>query len=518
MTVVAIDFGTSNTVVSIWDPVTQTPQTLQFEQISRQFALHLGAAVVPTLVFVQAPNQILIGEEIRSKRLGLVQPERLFQAFKRDLVADFVPPARYLDGTTYDPDVIATRFLQGVIQALHQAAWVPTRLIMTVPVGAYEAYVNWLRQTALELNLPPLQILDESTAAALGYAVQHPGAIVLVLDFGGGTLDLSLVKTVATTPSEDLKAEVIAKSDAYVGGIDIDAWIVDHFLKQLNTSRAELGETGWQTLLDRAEQLKIKLSSTEVASEAWFNDLTVTAHELTLSRQDLDEILEAQHMLDQVRDALDEVLVMAQSKGIDKSQIDQVLLVGGTSQVPAIQQLVMSYFGRKRVKSDKPFEAIAHGALWFGQQVKLQDYLRHSYAIRLWDPYTQSYTYYPLFEKGLKYPCQRPNPLVLQVALDGQDEIRLDIGEVADRSQSEVAYDDFGRMTSRRVIRQTDFRTLAGGTDPICIAHLDPVGKAGLDRIEVYFKINEQRQLSATVFDLYTQTTLVQDVSVAKLQ
>ncbi|WP_255409310.1 Hsp70 family protein [Chlorogloea sp. CCALA 695] len=76
-----------------------------------------------------------------------------------------------------------------------------------------------------------MQIVDESTAAALGCAVNRPGAIVLVIDFGGGTLDLNLVKTISITAEQQtIKAEVITKSDAFIGGIDIDTWIVERYL------------------------------------------------------------------------------------------------------------------------------------------------------------------------------------------------------------------------------------------------------------------------------------------------
>jgi molecular chaperone DnaK (HSP70) len=118
-----------------------------------------------------------------------------------------------------------------------------------------------------------VQLVDESTAAALGYAVKRPGSVVLVVDFGGGTLDLSLIRTVAANSTKKvLRAEVLAKSDAYVGGVDIDVWIVEHYLRQINSSREEVKEIGWQNLLEVAEKLKIRLSSAVEATESWFDD------------------------------------------------------------------------------------------------------------------------------------------------------------------------------------------------------------------------------------------------------
>ncbi len=521
MTCVAIDFGTSNTVICIWDPDWDAPRTVPLKPISRQFGGPAESVdVIPSVAFVQSSSQIVIGEDVRSRRLGTVHPDRLFQGFKRDLVADYVPPPRYLDGQAYDPETIAGLFLSQLQHALAAEGLEPTQLVMTVPVGSFEQYVSWIRQTAATLNWPSVQVVDESTAAALGYAVTHPGSVVLVIDFGGGTLDLSLVRIQALLPGETtLKAEVIAKSDAYVGGIDIDTWIVEDYLRSIGSSRATLGALAWQSLLDLAERLKISVSTQETAVEVWFDDETFTAHEMTLSREQLEDILETQQLLDQVRQALDDVVIMAQSKGILKTDIDQVLLVGGSCQISAIQDLARSYFGRKRVKADRPFDAVAQGALYLGRTVIVDDYLRHTYAIRLWDPHTQQYSYYPLFEKGSRYPCVREDPLVLQVAMDGQTEIRLDIGEVADDVHAaEVTYDEFGRMTSRRLLRQSDFRALSGTTDPICVAHLDPVGKAGFDRIRVQFRVNEQRILLASVEDLSVQRILVEQTPVAKLQ
>ncbi len=540
MTVIAIDFGTSNTVVCTQDPVTLEPRTLKFDKLSRRFETAAGQVnVVPSLVFVQGANQLVLGEQVRSQRLGFAQPERLFQAFKRDLVAEYRPPARQLDGQTYTAESISELFIKQIWQQLSAMQLQPQSVVFTVPVGAFELYLDWFRDLAQRLGLPAIQLVDESTAAALGYAVKRPGSVVLVVDFGGGTLDLSLIRTSSTPPSPPLvkggatpvspldkvelggvKAEVLAKSDAYVGGVDIDAWIVEHYLRQVGSSQEEVKEIGWQNLLEVAERLKIKLSNAVEAKESWFDDENFISHELQLTQADLTEILEDRQLLEQLRQTLDEVLAIALSKGITKADIEQVLLVGGSCQIPSIQQLVISYFGRQKVKLDKPFEAVAHGALALGQLVEIEDYLRHSYAIRLWEPYAREYSYFTLFEKGLKYPCQRSEPLTLQVAIQGQKEIRLDIGEVAAVSQAEVIYDAQGRMTSSQLNKETCFRSLSlGGTqNQVCVAHLEPPGETGVDRVEVNFEVNEQRVLLATVKDLLTGRMLVERGAIAKLQ
>jgi molecular chaperone DnaK (HSP70) len=518
MTIIAIDFGTSNTVVSILEPSTKTPKTLRFEGISRLFETpEAEVPVVPTLMYIK-PEGIVLGDFVRSQRLSCDRPERFFQAFKRDLAADFQPPPRQIDGYAYSAEYVSELFLTKIWQQIKPNIK-PTKAIFTVPVGAFERYLDWFRDLAEKLAIPSVQIVDESTAAALGYAVNRPGSVVLVVDFGGGTLDLSLVRTVAISGDQKvLKAEVIAKSDAYIGGFDIDVWIVEDYLRKISSSKAEVKEVGWQNLLELAEIIKIRLSKEYEARESWFDDENFIAHDLSLNREKLEEILENQQLLGQLRDALDEVLAIAHNKGVSKSDIELVALVGGSCLIPTVQGLIKSYFGKSKVQVGKPFEAIAHGALTLQEFVEVEDYLRHGYAIRLWEPQIKTYSFLPLFEKGSKYPCQRDESLTLQVAIDGQKEIRLDIGEIADISQAEVIFDAKGRMTSSQLQHQSQFRSLDSDREQVCIAHLMPPGQTGIDRVEVFFEVNQARILLATVKDLLTGKVLVEKGAIAKLK
>jgi molecular chaperone DnaK (HSP70) len=522
MTAVAIDFGTSNTVVSILQPDTQAPETLRFPSLSRLFNIDgVGSeevAVVPSLVYVRDSGDLALGEVVRSQRLGLQQPQRLFRTFKRDLAADFQPPARTLDGQVYDAASVAIEFLVHIWQAIRLRQIEPSLLIFTVPVGAFERYLNWFQDLALKLGFPDVRFVDESTAAALGYAVQRPGSTVLVADFGGGTLDLSLVRTSPlATGQAVLRAEVVAKADSYVGGEDIDRWIVEDYLQQMSIPRESLSEVGWQNLLAIAEQLKIRLSTSDEAKESWFDEDQLMYYDLTLTRSHFETLLENRQVLEQLRQAIDEVLALSFRKGVQKVDIDQVLLVGGSCQIQAIQHLFMSYFGRQRVQLHKPFEAVSHGALALTQIAGLEDYLRHGYAIRLWEPYSRSYSYFPLFEPGMKYPCQRGEPLMLQAALDGQAEIRLDIGEVAQIAEAEVTYDAQGRMSSTPLRHQETYRSLERNHEQVCMARLEPPGQLGIDRLAVEFEVTEHRILVTTVRDLLTGAVLVERGAIAKL-
>ncbi|NJN85977.1 MAG: Hsp70 family protein [Leptolyngbyaceae cyanobacterium SL_7_1] len=523
MTTIAIDFGTSNTLVSLWEPDIQAATSLRFAQLSRLFkgidatGSVVDIPVVPTVMFLDATTGWMVGEQVRSQRLGLAQPDRLFKAFKRDFAADFQPPPRQIDGQSYSIAAVCEHFLNQLWQSLQAQQIYPSQVIFTIPVEAFERYLTGFQAIADQWGVAA-RFVDEPTAAALGYAVQRPGALVLVLDFGGGTLDLSLVRTVAISANPIHTAEVVAKSGAYVGGEEVDRWIVEHYLRQLGNSRTAIGEVGWHNLLAIAERLKIRLSSVDRATESWLDETSFMSYEICLDRAQLEDILETQQLLEQVRQAMDEVLAIALGKGIRKADIERVLLVGGSCLIPSVQQLVVSYFGRQRVQVHKPFEAVVHGALMLSQVQQLDDYLHHSYAIHLWEPYARTHAYYLLFERGTAYPCTRAEPLILQVASEGQSEIRLDIGEVASTTAAEVVYDAQGRMTSTALNRHETYRSLDQSHDQVCIAHLTPVGQVGVDRVSVQFEVDEYRVLLATVRDLLTNQVLVDRKAIATLR
>lgn len=520
MTAIAIDFGTSNTVVSVWELDVQAAKSLRFAKLSRVFKLTNAQGevrevpVIPTVMFIQADRWIA-GEQVQLQRLGLAQPDRLFKGFKRDFAVDFQPPPRQIDGQCYGVEFVSEQFLQQLWQGLEAQQIYPSHVTFTAPVEAFERYRSWFQAIGKRFNVA-VQCIDEPTAAALGYATYRPGVLVLVVDFGGGTLDLSLVRTGMINNGQI--AKVIAKAGAYSGGEDIDRWIVEDYLRQLNSSRAAIGEVGWQNLVAIAERLKIRLSSIDTSTESWLDDITFMSYDIRLSRAQLEEILETHQLLEQLRQTIDEVLAIALSRGVSKSDIEQVLLVGGSCLIPAVQQLIVSYFGRQRVQLHNPFEAVAHGALMLNQFEAIDDYLHHSYAIRLWEPYTRTHSYYLLFEQGTTYPCVRAEAVILQVASEGQSEIRLDIGEVATTSEAEVVYDAQGRMTSTSLNRHKTYRSLELDRNDVCVAQLNPAGQVGVDRVSIQFEVDEYRVLRATVRDLLTNRTLVAREAIAKLR
>jgi len=503
VTKVAIDFGTTNTVISILAPNTQTPQTVKLPQLTREVN---GVNLVPSLVFIENPETIIVGEKAREKFLQTPQTERLFQGFKKDLAAEYRSPARQIDGLTYTSELVCELFLLKLWNELLTQNIQPSQVIFTLPLAGFDLYYNWFKQFATKINVPTVQIIDEPTAAANGYTINQPESIILAIDFGGGTLDLSLVTTPKNPGAKVVKGKAIATASAYLGGIDIDNWISENYLQQIGLSKIYLNSISWQNLLQVAESLKIKLSQTIEATGSWKNAEGIS-QEICLNRKELERILTSEQLLDQIKQTLDEILQTALTKGIGKNEIKQVILVGGSCLIPAVQKLIIDYFGQEKVKLNKPLTAVSFGALSIGESEEILTNLEHSYALRLWEKETQTYTNFRLFNPGTRYPCRRQKPIILQAATDGQLFLRLELGKLINKG--EVTYDAESGKMGTTVEQQSEYQPLDHPHQPQYIVPLQPPGEIDKDRLMVAFAVNEQGIVIATVTDLLRRRILV---------
>jgi len=542
MNAIAIDFGSSNTVIARWNIATNQPETLNFDGLNRPAPLN---ALVPSLVYVKNAQEAIveIGQQVID--LGKDRPQpRLFNQIKRRLVADIKYIPR-LDGVKVTPEWVGNQFLRELLHKLRSHQNFPSQIILTAPVQSYEKYLRWLEECSVEiftpnvptLETPQIRILDEPTAAALGYGAIAPSALVLVIDFGGGTLDLSLVRLpksenvakwgdqIGVNRDEwtEHQAEAIAKTGYSIGGEDIDQWLVQDYLE----SREDLTDAGTgnnSTILKfLMERIKLQLSESEIASEIFFDITTQTAQEITYNRPQLEKLLERKGFYRVLKLAIDELINRAFNKGILKGDIKQILLVGGCTLIPSVRSLVESYFTMGKVYSHKPFEAIAHGALMLSQGMSVQDYLFHSYAIRYWDRPTEQWKYQPLFRRGQVYPTRRPMELVLRATQPDQSEIALTLGELTSCPQgaAEISFNgDRIVMQFAQQAKET-FQPLQADADgegvPQAIAKLTPLGQPDCDRLKVLFSISEKRELLVTAIDLLTQRQLLTDYPAAKL-
>lgn len=529
----AIDFGTSNTCIARWNPVTQQPETLSLPGLSHQ--LSQNPPLIPSLVYVEdaSQNKVVVGQAVRDRGLDLTSDTRFFRSFKRGIGANIQGFLPELDGQIVSFEQVGQWFLTQLIEKLDvESSGVQQSLVLTVPVDSFEAYRHWLGQVCQFLPVEQVRILDEPTAAALGYGMAEQENL-LVIDFGGGTLDLSLVrldggvqankkplgfilkwgeKLLAENSAQKVKtARVLAKAGQNMGGSDIDNWLVDYFAVTQG-----LVATPLTTRL--AERLKIQLSTQNQASEVYFNDETFESYELQLDRYTLETILKEHQFFGQLDESMTQLLQQARRQGLEVSDIDAVLLVGGTVQMPAVQTWVQQYFEPEKIRCERPFEAIARGALQLSQGVQLQDFLYHSYGIRYWNHRQNHHSWHSLIKAGQPYPMSEPVELVLGASVENQPSIELVIGELGSETGATEVYFEGDRLVTRRLDSgQSQVQPLNDREGARTIAELTPPGYPGSDRVKVLFQVDQQRCLRMTVEDLLTQQTLLQNQVVAQL-
>jgi molecular chaperone DnaK (HSP70) len=529
----AIDFGTSNTVITRWNPATQQPETLSLPGLSLQ--LGQNPPLIPSLLYVEDASQgkVVVGQAVRDKGLDLTSDPRFFRSFKRGIGADIQGFLPELDGKLVRFEQVGEWFLNQIIEQLEpsQEGSVES-LILTVPVDSFEAYRHWLSGVCQSLPVQQIRILDEPTAAALGYGIAN-GDVLLVIDLGGGTLDLSLVqlnqdaqtgkkpmgfilkwgeKFLGESDRQKPKiARVLAKAGQNLGGSDIDNWLVDYFVETQGLTRSPL-----TTRL--AERLKIQLSQKPSANEVYFNDETFESYELKLDRNAFESILREHQFFEILDDKMAQLLQQGRRSGIEVSDIDAVLLVGGTAQIPAVQEWVKQYFDSSKIRCEKPFEAIALGALQLSQGIEVQDFLYHSYGVRYWDRRNNCHNWHSIIKAGQAYPMSDPVELVLGASVDNQPSVELIVGELGSQTGATEVYFDGDRLITRQLGGgQTAVQPLNDRDGARNIAQLAPPGNPGRDRIKIQFWVDAQRSLRITVEDLLTNQTLLQNQLVAQL-
>ncbi|MEG5065140.1 Hsp70 family protein [Microcoleus sp. B3-A4] len=526
---IAIDFGTSNTVVARWNQVLQQPETLKLPGLSAISAQN--PPLIPSLLYVEdaVANKVILGQQVRDRGLDLSGDSRFFRNFKRGIgtsVQGFVPE---LDGQLITFEQVGEWYLSQIVNSIRELPLPIDSLIFTVPVDSFEAYRHWLGKVSQSLRVEQVRMLDEPTAAALGYGLADRENL-LVIDFGGGTLDLSLVRLDASSDKKPLGfilkwgekllaessaqktkvARVLAKAGQNLGGSDIDNWLVDYFVQTKGLAKSPI-----TTRL--AERLKIQLSLVNQAVEVYFDDENFESYELELDRTRFESILAEHKFFDKLDECMNQVLQQARRQGLEIGDIDAVLLVGGTVQIPAVGRWVQQYFDPAKIRCDKPFEAIAQGALQLSQGLEIKDFLYHSYGIRYWNRRDNCHSWHSLIKSGQSYPMSEPVELVLGASLENQPSIELIIGELGAETGGTEIYFDGDRLITRQLAGRTSVQPLNDKEGARSIAQLTPPGYPGSDRIKIFFRVDEQRFLRITVEDLLTNETLLEDKPVVQL-
>ncbi len=526
----AIDFGTTNSVMARWNPEREAAEIISLPGLSTSSA-DGRPALIPSLLYVHnaATDNITVGQAVRNQKLDVQKDNRLFRNFKRGIVAAPAPEPREIDGTQYADKDAGRSFVRALLNALPYPKAEIEQLILTAPVASFEGYLAWLNDLITDIPPERVRIVDESTAAALGYAVTEPGAVVLVFDFGGGTLDLSLVQLPESREKTGgvlqrlLKrgggqhtAKVISKAGRIIGGSDIDQWLLAEVLKRAGLSIKDLG-SGYSSLLTACEQGKIALSTQDSVT------INFTAsdkpHSVTITRPELEALLEENGFSTALRRVIDKVMHVAHQRGIFKEDINYVLLVGGVSLMPAVQNILKGYFTDMAVRSDKPFTAVAEGALQVAAGYGLDDYLAHSYGIRHLEDGVQRYD--EIIPMGSRYPTPKPLEIVLGAAHDQQQAIEFVIGEIDTDSVTmlEVKYEDGQAVfVAQAGSSEQQIIPLNEANAASMLAVLNPTGTPGKDRLKALFSIDDRRQLRLSVIDLQTDKQLLNDVILITLR
>ncbi|MGC1376993.1 MAG: Hsp70 family protein [Anaerolineales bacterium] len=549
----AIDFGTTNSVIARWDETSGQGQTVELPGISA--AGGSGVFLIPSLLYVRdgRSDDILIGQQVRAGQFDRERGNRLFSNFKRVIGSETLLESRVIDGVPWTDEQAGQHFLRRMLDSLPYPADEIEQLVITVPVAAFEGYTAWLSRSIQGLPAEKIRIVDESTAAALGYAVTEPGAVVLVIDFGGGTLDLSLVrlpesrektgKVLFTSLSGSTggeKAQVVAKAGVSLGGSDIDQWLVKEIMQRSQVSAESLG-AGYSALLSACERAKIALS-TSTETQVEFQTENGQKISLPFARAELEALLESNGLYTSLKQALEKVIGLAHQKGVYREDIGHVLLVGGTALIPSVQQTLDGFFraitNRQRksitqmpawpastwsventsIRVDKPFTAVAEGALQVSAGFGLDDQLAHGYGLRYLDA-EGGQQFDEIIPMGSKIPQEKPVSILLSASRAGQPSVEFVIGQIDTDAVASVEVKYEGGQAVFVAQAGANARKIVplNAGEPLTVT-LNPPGEPGKERLRAEFQVDAKRHLRLTVTDLKTRKKLLDGALAAALK
>ncbi|GAA1105049.1 MULTISPECIES: molecular chaperone DnaK [Streptomyces violaceusniger group] len=342
---VGIDLGTTNSVVSVLEGGEPTVITNAE-----------GARTTPSVVAFAKNGEVLVGEV--AKRQAVTNVDRTVRSVKRHMGTDW---KINLDGKDFNPQQMSAFILQKLKRdAESYLGEKVTDAVITVPAYFNDAERQATKEAGEIAGLNVLRIVNEPTAAALAYGLEKDDQTILVFDLGGGTFDVSLLEI------GDGVVEVKATNgDNHLGGDDWDQRVVDYLVKQFNNGHGvdlSKDKMALQRLREAAEKAKIELSSS--------SETTINLPYITASAEGplhLDEKLTRAQFQQLTSDLLERCKTpfhnVIKDAGISLSEIDHVVLVGGSTRMPAVAELVKELTGGKEAnKGVNPDEVVAIGA------------------------------------------------------------------------------------------------------------------------------------------------------------
>src|SRR3954471_12589629 len=342
---VGIDLGTTNSVVSALEG--GEPVVIPNAE---------GNRTTPSVVAFSKTGEVLVGEV--AKRQAITNPDRTIRSVKRHIGT---PWNIDIDGKQYNAQEISARILQKLKRdAEAYFGDTVTQAVVTVPAYFGDAERQATKEAGEIAGLEVLRIINEPTAAALAYGLEKDNDItVLVFDLGGGTFDVSVLEL-----GEGVFEVKSTAGNTHLGGDDWDQRVIDWMVGEFkNAHGVDLGvdRMATQRLKEAAEKAKIELSS---LAETSINLPFITATsdgplhlELNLSLSKFQEL--THDLLEACRGPFEQAI---RDAGLNKDQIDRVLLVGGSTRMPAVSELVRELTGKDGDKGINPDEAVAVGA------------------------------------------------------------------------------------------------------------------------------------------------------------
>ncbi len=342
---IGIDLGTTNSVVAVMEGGKPTV-----------IANAEGSRTTPSIVGFSKSGERLVGQ--LAKRQAILNPDRTIISIKRHMGEDY---KKNIDGKDYTPQEISAMILRKLADdASNYLGEKVTSAVITVPAYFNDAQRQATKDAGKIAGLDVLRIVNEPTAAALAYGLEkEKSEKVLVFDLGGGTFDVSILEI------GDGVHEVLSTSgDTHLGGDDFDQkiidWLCEEFKKQEGIDlRAD--KQAMQRLKEAAEKAKCELSSV-VETNINLPFITADANgpkhlDISLTRAKFEEL--SRDLLERCKTPVETAIKDA---GISKNEIDEVVLVGGSTRIPAVQALVKEYTGKDPNQSVNPDEVVAVGA------------------------------------------------------------------------------------------------------------------------------------------------------------
>ncbi len=343
--IIGIDLGTTNSCVAVMEGGKPTV-----------IANAEGARTTPSVVAFTKTGERLIGEP--AKRQAVTNAEKTISSIKRDMGTD---RGRVIDGKKYSPQQISAMILQKLkADAESYLGEKVTEAVITVPAYFNDAQRQATKDAGKIAGLDVKRIINEPTAAALAYGLDNEKEQkIMVYDLGGGTFDVSIIEI------GDGVIEVLATNgDTHLGGDDFDnkitQWMIDEFKKAEGVDLSG-DKMALQRLKEAAEKAKKELSSattTNINLPFITADATGAKHfDATLTRAEFDRIT-----ADLVEATMTPVKSAMRDANLTTAQIDKVLLVGGSTRIPAVQEAIRSFIGKEPFKGINPDECVAVGA------------------------------------------------------------------------------------------------------------------------------------------------------------